>query len=156
MIKLKRRTKLGIVIFLIFLNLSFFVIGYVSYLYPKLGDFQIENVVETNKFLTVNVSPSTNATKYEVTVKKEDEVIYQKSDETNQIVLENLEAEHNDELQFQVKAFNKNDEVKESANTYNYVYQDASFKKDQMYFYTNGESISLTLDGYDQNEDYTV
>ncbi len=156
MIKLKRRTKLGIVIFLIFLNLSFFVIGYVSYLYPKLGDFQIENVVETNKFLTVNVSPSTNATKYEVTVKKEDEVIYQKSDETNQIVLENLEAEHNDELQFQVKAFNKNDEVKESANTYNYVYQDASFKKDQMYFYTNGESISLTLDGYNQNEDYTV
>ena len=78
---MKVNIKVGIVVFLILLNLSFFAIGYYTYLHPKLGDFTIETVVETEKFLALNITPSSNATKYEVEVVKDNEVIYEKTEE---------------------------------------------------------------------------
>ena len=107
---MKRKLLIGLVVFLIVINLSFFAIGYYSYLYPSLGDFTIETVVETDKFLTLNVTPSSNATKYEVEVVKDEKIIYQKAEETNQISLENLEANYNDQLEIKVTAYNKNNE----------------------------------------------
>ena len=144
------------VLFLIVLNITFFVIGYVNYLYPKLGNFTIENVVETEKFLTLNVTPSNNATKYEVLIKKNNKVIYEKVEDTNQIVLDNLEADHNDELEIKVVAFNKNNEEKESNNSYNYVYDDPSFEKGQSHLVTNNSDLILKINGYKANEVYKV
>ena len=153
---LKKHWGVFLVIFLIFLNLSFFIVGYISYLYPKLGNFQIENVIETDRFLTVNVTPSLNATKYEVTVKKEKEVIYETASEDTNIPLENLEANYNDSLDIEVKAINKNNEEKASDNRVEYVYYDASFRKEENYFYSNNQDVVLNLEGYDPNEDYSV
>lgn len=153
---MKRKIIVGSILLLIFLNLSFFVIGYLSYLDPKLGQFQIESVVETNKFLTLNVTPSLNATKYEVKIKKDDQIIYEKEESSNEILLENLEAEHNDELAIQVLAFNKNNEIKESENTYNYVYKDASFVKDQNHLVSKDQDLVLNIDGFDSSEQYSI
>ncbi len=153
---LKKHWGVFLVIFLIFLNLSFFIVGYISYLYPKLGNFQIENVIETDRFLTVNVTPSLNATKYEVTVKKEKEVIYETASEDTNIPLENLEANYNDSLDIEVKAINKNNEEKSSDNKMEYVYYDASFRKEENYFYSDNQDVVLNLEGYDPNEDYSV
>ena len=153
---MKRKIIIGSVLLLIFLNLSFFVIGYLSYLDPQLGSFQIESVVETDKFLALNVTPSINATKYEVKIKKDDQVIYEKEESSNAILLENLEADHNDELEIQVLAFNKNNEMKESENTYNYVYKDASFVKNQDHLVSKDRDLSLTIDGFDPNEQYVL
>ena len=153
---MKVNIKVGIVVFLIFLNLSFFAIGYYTYLHPKLGDFTIETVVETEKFLALNITPSSNATKYEVEVVKNDEVIYEKTEENTHISLDNLEANYNDELEIKVKAYNKNNEEKESLNTYNYVYKDASFKKEQNHLLAKSSDLVLQLDGYNIQENYYV
>lgn len=153
---MKVNIKVGIVVFLIFLNLSFFAIGYYAYLYPKLGDFTIETVVETEKFLALNITPSSNATKYEVEVVKNDEVIYEKTEENTHISLDNLEANYNDELEIKVKAYNKNNEEKESLNTYSYVYKDASFKKEQNHLLAKSSDLVLQLDGYNAQENYYV
>lgn len=153
---MKVNIKVGIVVFLILLNLSFFAIGYYTYLHPKLGDFTIETVVETEKFLALNITPSSNATKYEVEVVKDNEVIYEKTEETTHISLDNLEANYNDELEIKVKAYNKNNEEKESSNTYNYVYKDASFKKEQNHLLAKSTDLALQLDGYNGKERYYV
>ena len=153
---MKRKLLIGLVVFLIVINLSFFAVGYYSYLYPSLGDFTIETVVETDKFLALNVTPSSNATKYEVEVVKDEEIIYQKAEETNQISLENLEANYNDQLKIKVKAYNKNNEEKESSNTYNYVYKDASFNKEQDHLLSKTTDLFLNIDGYNANEEYIV
>ena len=153
---MKVNIKVGIVVFFIFLNLSFFAIGYYTYLYPKLGDFTIETVVETEKFLALNITPSSNATKYEVEVVKNDEVIYEKTEENTYISLDNLEANYNDELEIKVKAYNKNNEEKESLNTYSYVYKDASFKKEQDHLLAKSSDLVLQLDGYNIQENYYV
>ena len=153
---MKKRIKIGIVLFLIVLNLSFFVIGYYVYLNPKLGDFSIETVVETEKFLAINITPSVNATKYEVEVVKNNEIIFEKVEENTQISLEDFEANYNDELEITVKAYNKKNEEKESLNTYNYVYKDASFKKDQNHLLAKSTDLVLKLDGYNNQEKYYV
>ena len=153
---MKVNIKVGIVVFLIFLNLSFFAIGYYTYLYPKLGDFTIETVVKTEKFLALNITPSSNATKYEVEVVKNDEVIYEKTEENTYISLDNLEANYNDELEIKVKAYNKNNEEKESLNIYNYVYKDASFKKEQNHLLAKSSDLVLQLYGYNIQENYYV
>ena len=138
---MKRKLLIGLVVFLIVINLSFFAIGYYSYLYPSLGDFTIETVVETDKFLTLNVTPSSNATKYEVEVVKDEEIIYQKAEETNQISLENLEANYNDQLEIKVTAYNKNNEEKEKQKEQEKTLDKNKFKKPKKAFTIMGISI---------------
>ena len=153
---MKKNVVIICVCLLIFINLAFFAIGYYSYLHPKLGDFTILNVVRTNEFLAVNVSPSLNATKYAVSVYDQDTKIYEKTDNTNQITLDNLEADYQSELTIEVAAYNKNNEVKNSENTYSYIYEDASFEKDQNHLVSKTTNLSLKIAGYDPNEEYVV
>lgn len=148
--------KVYLVIFLIIINITFFVVGYINYLNPKLGDFEISSVIEVEKYLALNVTPSNNATKYEVDIIKDNKIIYEKIENTNQIILDDLEADFNDELEIKVVAFNKNNEEKESSNSYSYTYQDASFAKDQSHLVVNNSDLILKIDGYNSNEQYKI
>lgn len=146
---------LGVII-LILINFLFFWIGYQNYLYPQLSDFAILGVEDEGSFLVLNVEESHNAREYVVKIMKNKEVIYTTSSETNYIVLENFSADYNDVLEISAIAYNKNKEKKESRNTYQYLYQDASFFKERDHYVASQKDLNLSILGYDYGNDYDL
>ena len=82
-----KNKKVILVIGLIIINFSFFIIGYLNYLYPKLSDFTI-NSVSSKEVLAVNVSKCAHAVEYNVKVKKDDNVIYESTSTKEEILLD--------------------------------------------------------------------
>ena len=93
----------------------FFVIGYLNYLDPELGNFDVLVLKEENGRLNVEVTPSYNATEYEVSIFRADTKIYEIASSNSFIELNDFQAEFNDQLDIEVVAKNKNgDEKKKS------------------------------------------
>ena len=56
--------KVLFIVLLIIVNFTFFVVGYINYLYPRLSEFNIINLESNGDKLVLNVSPSLHAMKY--------------------------------------------------------------------------------------------
>ncbi len=152
------REKKIIITLLILIIVSFFsfLIGYLNYLKPKLGDFKIIGMEEKEE-LYLSVAPSHNAIHYETIVKdKEGEEIYKTTSETNEIPLPNLLANHGDNLTFEVFAKNKNGDIKSSEETLEYTWEEASFVSNNGRYLDTTNGLTLNLYGYIENTTYIV
>ena len=150
--KVIRNTVIAIIIFLI----CFFV-GFINYLHPKLGSFVIHSIEETEDSLVLNTSVSHNAVKYLVmgydTNKRR---IYQQESESNKISLKDLNLKYNDKVRFEVYAYNKNNELKKSTNTYVYTSLDLTVSDSNEHYLSGNGDYKFLVDGEITNDKYKL
>ena len=111
--QLKYKSKLIIlgIILAILINFSFFFLGFVNSLHPKLGMFEIERVEEVNNLLYMYTTKSNNAKYYQVIGYDEyKNVVYEKNSKSNKILLDELYLDFKESVNFEVYAYNKNEE----------------------------------------------
>ena len=144
--------KVLFIVLLIIVNFTFFVVGYINYLYPRLSEFNIINVDSNGDTLVLNVSPSLHAMKYEIEVSHNDEVVYQTTSESEKISLDEFYPEYANDYSINVQAVNKNNEKKDSQNTFNYQNLEPSIDKTENHFNTEGRDLVLNVLGYNNNE----
>ncbi len=153
---LKRRVLISSVIFLIIVNFLFFWVGYFSFMNPELGKFEVKLLKEEKDKLSVEVTPSHNATEYLVSVYKEDTKIYEMASSNHKIALDDFEADFNDKLDIQVVAKNKNGEERASENKFVYLYKDSTFEKNRDHLLSGTRDLTLYVTGYDDTKQYTI
>ena len=144
------------VILLIVVNFAFFWIGYQSFMHPKLSEFSITNIESVGEALVLNVTSSNHATKYEVKIIKDDEVVYQTTSDSEAMPLTNFTANYNGSFMIDVVAYIKNEEKIASTNQLEYTYQDATFLITQDHYITENQDMVLYLDGYNPLDHYTI
>ncbi len=105
--KHKRKLIISSISFGICISFLCFLFGYQNYCNPKLGDFNILELEEKEEFYLA-ITPSHNAVSYNVSVKKEQEVIYKTESDNPNISLKDLIVDYGEELTFEVTAKNKN------------------------------------------------
>jgi len=154
-IKYRRSLIIIAICIAIVVNFFCFWLGYQNYLEPKLGDFQIQNLIEKDQQLYLVVEECHNAVSYEVTVMKDQEVILESSSTTNLISLEKLSATYGDILTYQVYAKNKNGTKKAAEEVYSIPWQYASFVNYNTRYLNTTSGLSLSLLGY-QKESYQL
>ena len=144
----------------IIISFTFFVIGYINFCNPILDEFRIEKIIEQDSLLYMYVTPSHNANIYKVTgYDKQNNVIYEQNSISNIILLDDLKANYDEEINFKVTAYNKNEDSLNAFNDYNYIFQDLAFSEDNEHysiknndflvkFIGNSESASYSLDIY--------
>ncbi len=142
--------------FLILINFLFFWIGYQSFTYPKLGKFDILGLEENQNQLILKVTPCHNAVLYDAKFYQEDKLIYETTSQTEEISLENFEADYQTELTAIVIAQNKNKEEQESNTPYVYLSQEESFSKKENHLLAKEKDLTLTILGYLENQDTYV
>ena len=152
----KKNIYVSCVVFLIIINFLFFLIGYQHFLNPELGNFEVKVLKEKDGRLNVIVSPSFNATEYEVSIFRADTKIYETASSNSLIELEDFQANFNDELDIKVVAKNKNGEEKTSENKFIYYYKDSTFEKERDHYITGTRDLTLYVLGYDDKQKYTV
>ncbi len=152
----KRKFYLISVMLLIVINFAFFVIGYLNYLDPELGNFDVLVLKEENGRLNVEVTPSYNATEYEVSIFRADTKIYEIASSNSFIELNDFQAEFNDQLDIEVVAKNKNGDEKKSRNKFVYYYKDSTFEKEKDHYHAGTKDLTLFILGYDEIKKYTV
>lgn len=155
------KNKHTLIISSIFLlaSLSFacFLIGYQNYLEPKLGDFNILSVNESEEILALNVEKSHNATSYEtLIINEEGEEIWKNETDTNQIPLKNFFLNYGEKVKIKVTAKNKNGTKKEATNIYNYTWESASLENLNGRYMDSSKGLNFLLSGYQQNETYIL
>ena len=89
----------------------------------------IINLESNGDKLVLNVSPSLHAMKYEIEVSHNDEVVYQTTSESEKISLNEFYPEYANDYSINVQAVNKNNEKKDSQNTFNYQNLEPSIDK---------------------------
>lgn len=150
-----KNKKVILVIGLIIINFSFFIIGYLNYLYPKLSDFTI-NSVSSKEVLAVNVSKCAHAVEYNVKVKKDDNVIYESTSTKEEILLDKFYPDYDEEVTISVEAKNKNNDKKISSNEFVYKNNEASLKKSESHYVSKSSDLYLNIDGYDETKNYYI
>ena len=150
-----KNKKVILVIGLIIINFSFFIIGYLNYLYPKLSDFTI-NSVSSKEVLAVNVSKCAHAVEYNVKVKKDDNVIYESTSTKEEILLDKFYPDYDEEVTISVEAKNKNNDKKISSNEFVYKNKEASLKKSESHYVSKSSDLYLNIDGYDETKYYYI
>ena len=150
-----KNKKVILVIGLIIINFSFFIIGYLNYLYPKLSDFTI-NSVSSKEVLAVNVSKCAHAVEYNVKVKKDDNVIYESTSTKEEILLDKFYPDYDEEVTISVEAKNKNNDKKISSNEFVYKNKEASLKKSESHYVSKSSDLYLNIDGYDETKNYYI
>jgi hypothetical protein len=128
---LKRRKRKQIIISLVLatiISFTLFCIGYINYLHPKLGTFEIEGIKEENDGLYLNFLECHNAISYHIIgYNEEDTIIYEKDSETNRILLDDFYPKYNENIRFVIYAYNKNKDYVSAINEYTYNSLDLSF-----------------------------
>ncbi len=155
---LKYRRTLIIIALLISIFISFFCfyLGYQNYLEPKLGNFQIQEVISKEQMFYLKITPSHNAIKYHVNItNQKGEKIFETTSTETEIPLKGLIANYGDDLKVQVLAENKTGTQK-SAEIFNYHWNHASFINFNSRYLNTSTGLSLLLYGYLQDETYTV
>lgn len=150
--------KKGVIacIALIIINFIFFVVGYYTYLNPKLSDFSIVNIENSTNTLLLNLSKCNHATMYNVKIVRDDTVVYETSGDKETIPLTNYYPDYEEEVTVLVTAKNKNNETKESSNKYVYKNTDPSFDKNMNHYLSSQNDLSLKLVGIDSSDELDV
>jgi len=158
-VKVKSRSKFIIVnlVLGIIISFSFFIIGYLNYQNPTLGNFKIKEITEQDSLLYLYATPSHNAITYKVTgINKQNEIIYEQDSDSNIILLNDLTLDYEEETIFKVTAYNKNDESIESENEYNFKFQELSFEKGMEHFSIKDQDFLVKFLGDSNKSSYTL
>ncbi len=156
---MKSRSKFIIVnlVLGIIISFSFFIIGYLNYQNPTLGNFKIKEITEQDSLLYLYATPSHNAITYKVTgINKQNEIIYEQDSDSNIILLNDLTLDYEEETIFKVTAYNKNDESIESENEYNFKFQELSFEKGMEHFSIKDQDFLVKFLGDSNKSSYTL
>ncbi len=153
-----RRTLTIIALLLgIVINFFMFYLGYQNYLEPKLGNFQVESLIQKDQSFYLVVKPSHNAVKYYVSVKNQKgEEIYTTESTESTISLKNMIASYGDDLEFQVLAENKNKTQKMADEKFIYHWDEPSFVNMNSRYLNTKTGLNLFLSGYQENKTYQV
>lgn len=157
--KLRKKKQFVISAYLIgiFVSFSFFLIGYKNYLNPKLGSFKISSIKEVDSILYMDVTPSHNAVAYKVVgYDNKENVVYEHVSESNVISLQDFYVANDENLEFNVYAYNKNDIELEADNSYNYITKDLSISNSNEHYSVKGKDFVVLLDGQISEDKYTL
>lgn len=159
-LKLRKNINKPLVFFImitISLTLSFAILGYIYYLFPKLSEFKILEVKEENNNLYLYTTKSNNAISYDLVAYDENKnVIYKTQSKTNKIDITLLVLDYNQKVEFEVVAKNRKKEIKKSLNKFEYTNYEASFAKTKDHFVNKNEDILLYLIGISEKEKYKI
>ena len=151
----KTRFILAGFILLILINTLFFALGYYFYLHPILGSFEILNLSYQNENLILNVSPSSNATRYTAYIYKDNEKIYEEKSKEASIVLQNFTPDYNEKYEVTVVAQDKNEKERICDNHFVYQNKLPSLQKvDNRYLYSN-HPLNVQILGFKEQDDLT-
>lgn len=152
---MNKRKKITIIIYLsiIIVNLTMFIVGYVNYLYPKLGDYHVLGVNASNNLLLLELDGAHNATRYEVTLSNKDKEVYKTNSNSPKIPILYYDKEYNESYDVKVLAYNKNNSYIE--RDYTYINKDPSFIESEKYF-DSSLDINLKLKGYKKDSKYKI
>lgn len=132
-----------------------FLLGYLCYKEPKLGEFRILGITEEIEGYYLEIEKSHHALAYEVeVVDDEKNVILETESKTTKILLNHFLADYGTHLTINVTAKNKNGTKKKAVEPFKYVWQKASFKNMSSHYIDAKKGLSLLLVGYQQNETY--
>ena len=152
---MNKRKKITIILYLsiIIVNLTMFIVGYVNYLYPKLGDYHVLGVNASNNLLLLELDGAHNATRYEVTLSNKDKEVYKTNSNSPIIPIFYYDKEYNESYDVKVLAYNKNNSYIE--RDYTYINKDPSFIESEKYF-DSSLDINLKLKGYKKDSKYKI
>ena len=152
---MNKRKKITIIMYLsiIIANLTMFIVGYVNYLYPKLGDYHVLGVNASNNLLLLELDGAHNATRYEVTLSNKDKEVYKTNSNSPTIPILYYDKEYNESYDVKVLAYNKNNSYIE--RDYTYINKDPSFIESEKYF-DSSLDINLKLKGYKKDSKYKI
>ena len=152
---MNKRKKITIIMYLsiIIVNLTMFIVGYVNYLYPKLGDYHVLGVNASNNLLLLELDVAHNATRYEVTLSNKDKEVYKTNSNSPIIPILYYDKEYNESYDVKVLAYNKNNSYIE--RDYTYINKDPSFIESEKYF-DSSLDINLKLKGYKKDSKYKI
>ena len=152
---MNKRKKITIIMYLsiIIVNLTMFIVGYVNYLYPKLGDYHVLGVNASNNLLLLELDGAHNATRYEVTLSNKDKEVYKTNSNSPTIPILYYDKEYNESYDVKVLAYNKNNSYIE--RDYTYINKDPSFIESEKYF-DSSLDINLKLKGYKKDSKYKI
>lgn len=152
---MNKRKKITIIMYLsiIIVNLTMFIVGYVNYLYPKLGDYHVLGVNASNNLLLLELDGAHNATRYEVTLSNKDKEVYKTNSNSPKIPILYYDKEYNESYDVKVLAYNKNNSYIE--RDYTYINKDPSFIESEKYF-DSSLDINLKLKGYKKDSKYKI
>lgn len=152
---MNKRKKITIIMYLsiIIVNLTMFIVGYVNYLYPKLGDYHVLGVNASNNLLLLELDGAHNATRYEVTLSNKDKEVYKTNSNSPTIPILYYDKEYNESYDVKVLAYNKNNSYVE--RDYTYINKDPSFIESEKYF-DSSLDINLKLKGYKKDSKYKI
>ena len=159
-LKLRKNINKPLVFFImitISLTLSFAILGYIYYLFPKLSEFKILEVKEENNNLYLYTTKSYNAISYNLKAYDENKnIVFEKESNTNKIDISEFYLDNNQKVTFEVVSKNRKKEIKKSNNKLNYTNKESSFISIKDYFVNKGEDIYLYITGNDKNKNYKV
>ncbi len=144
----KRSLFIIATLMLIAINFLFFWIGYMNFLYPKLGSFEIKGVEDKGSSLNVEITPSHNATSYRTEIYEEEQLIYETVSNNEHISLEGYIPEAEKSTRIVTTAINKNGEERKSQNEYLYENKQPAFQKNEKYFFLESD-LQFPLIDYD-------
>ena len=134
-----------IIMLLISITLSFTILGYIYYLFPKLSDFRILKVYEEKNKLLLETTKCYNAIRYHlVALDENNNIVYENDSKTNIIDISEINLLYKQNINFEVVTYNKKNESKKSDKVYSYINQVAAFGDDKNYS-TDKEDIKKQL-----------
>ena len=145
----------SILIFIVFLTcFSYFLI---TYLNPKLSEFEILEVKEVKDKLYLVTSKSNNATKYFLEVYDiNNNIIYKTKSSSEKIDITNMILDYNTKVTFKVIAKNRKNEKLKATNSYQYTNKYASFMLIKDHYAKADEDLLIYITGNYEEEDYHV
>ena len=144
-----------ITMILISLTLSFSILGYIYYLFPKLSDFKISKIKEENDKLYLYTTKCYNAESYTVLAYDEnDNIVYENSSNINKIDISDMMLDNNETVRFEVITKNRKKETKISSNKYKFINKEASFLQNEDHFIDSNKEIKLYITNIDKNKNY--
>lgn len=143
-----------IIMLLISITLSFTILGYIYYLFPKLSDFRILKVYEEQNKLLLETTKCYNAIRYHlVALDENNNIVYENDSKTNIIDISEINLLYKQNINFEVVTYNRKNESKKSDKVYSYINQVAAFGDDKNYS-TDKEDIKMKIDGFNIQENY--
>ena len=155
----ERNKKIIIFSFILGITISLlcFLIGYYSFLFPKLNNFKLNSFKKENDAYILKFDENRNAIKYQVVITdNEDNELYDNTFDTNEIRFTDLYLEHDTDVFITVYAIDKNDVKKQSENTIEHTWEELSFKDNVSYYANQDEDFVIEINGLEHNDNHQI
>lgn len=139
-------------IVLILLFILLFWVGYYNKMHPKLSHFKITRVEELDNELVLFFRESKHAEKYIVHVTDSyGNLLYEETTTNKEVVLKDFTVDYNEDILVSVSAIGKNDEVRNSDNTYIYKWREPTISETSGHYVAGGKDFVVYMDGMQEN-----